>query len=152
MKITLFSIVFIGLFFQKGEGQCSSCTAITYNFDLSASADTSITIQSNRSGDCCSDNNCIRFNLIVNPACSYVNFTVNNPAPSGSANYQVNCGPLTSIGVPVCVVGLTNFCISYCKPGNDHPYYTITVAGALQPSPDITVREGCTSRMGVRGL
>jgi hypothetical protein len=58
-----------------------TCTAVTYNVDLSASTDTSVVIQSIRNGDCCGGTNCIRFDLIINPACSYVNFTVQNPAP-----------------------------------------------------------------------
>ena len=130
-----------------------TCTAITYNIDLSASVDTSVVIQSTRDGDCCGGTNCIRFDLIINPACSYVNFTVQNPAPPGNAAYyQVNCGPQTSLGTPICVVGQTHVTITFCKPGNDNPIYTITAAGAFQSSGDITVREGCTGSMSVTGL
>ena len=151
MKRTLLFFVIAIFFVSKLHTQ--TCTAITYNVDLSASVDTSVVIQSTRNGDCCGGTNCIRFDLTINPACSYVNFTVENPAPPGNAAYyQVNCGPQTSLGTPICVVGQTHVTISFCKPGNDNPIYTIVAAGALQGSGDITVREGCTGSMSVAGL
>src|SRR5678810_337025 len=151
MKKALLCIA-IAISFVNGLS-AQTCTAITYNVDLSASVDTSVIIQSTRNGDCCGGTNCIRFDLIINPACSYVNFTVQNPAPPGNAAYyQVNCGPQTSLGTPICVVGQTQVSITFCKPGNDNPIYTITAAGAFQGSGDITVREGCTGSMSVSGL
>ena len=130
-----------------------SCTATSFDVDLSSSIDTTVSFQSRRNGDCCSGTNCVRFNLTINPACSFVNFTVANPAPPGnSAFYQVDCGPQTSLGTPVCIVGKTNVVITFCKPGNDDPIYTIVAAGALKGSDDITVREGCTGVMNVSGL
>jgi gliding motility-associated-like protein len=149
-KILLFFLVAICV---CGRIYSQSCTAITFNIDLSASIDTTVSLQSTRNGDCCSGTNCIRFNLAINPACSFVNFTVANPAPPGnSAYYQVDCGPQTSLGTPVCIVGKTNVTITFCKPGNDNPIYTIVAAGALKGSDDITVREGCTGTMTVSGL
>ena len=151
MKRTLLFIVVALFIFNQLQAQ--SCTAVTYNVDFSASVDTSVIIQSTRNGDCCGGTNCIRFDLIINPACSYVNFTVQNPAPPGNAAYyQVDCGPQTSLGTPICVVGQTHVSITFCKPGNDNPIYTITAAGAFQGSGDITVREGCTGTIGVTGL
>jgi gliding motility-associated-like protein len=151
MKRTLLFIAVALSIFNKLQAQ--TCTAITYNVDFSASVDTSVVIQSTRNGDCCGGTNCIRFDLIINPACSYVNFTVQNPAPPGNAAYyQVNCGPQTSLGTPICVVGQTHVAITFCKPGNDNPIYTIVAAGAFQGSGDITVREGCTGSMNVTGL
>ena len=130
-----------------------SCTATSFDVDLSGSIDTTVSFQSRRNGDCCSGTNCVRFNLTINPACSFVNFDVANPAPPGnSAFYQVDCGPQTSLGTPVCIVGKTNVVITFCKPGNDNPIYTIVAAGALKGSDDITVREGCTGTMTVSGL
>ena len=134
------------------DASAQSCTATTYDLDLSSSIDTSVSIQSVRNGDCCTGTNCIRFNLIINPACSFVNFSVANPGPNGSAYYQINCGPQTSLSTPACVVGMTNVTITFCKPGNDAPTYTITASGAIQGSPDTTIKQGCTGKMGVKGL
>jgi hypothetical protein len=50
------------------------------------------------------------------------------------------------------VVGQTQVTITFCKPGNDNPIYTIIASGAFQGSGDITVREGCTGSMNVSGL
>lgn len=133
--------------------QCPACSATSFDVDLSPSIDTTVSFESSRNGNCCTGTNCIRFNLTINPACSFVNFNVINPAPPGnSAYYQIDCGPQTSLGTPVCVVGKTSVCITFCKPGNDAPIYIITAAGALKGSDDITVREGCTGALNVAGL
>jgi gliding motility-associated-like protein len=150
MKRILLSTITLICLLQDVKSQ--SCTATTYSFDVSSSIDTSVSVSTNRNGDCCSGNNCIRFILTINPACSYVNFSVLNPAPNGSAFYQINCGPPTSLATPACVVGMTNVEIVYCKPGNDAPTYTITVAGAIKGSADTTIKQGCTGKMGVKGL
>ncbi len=145
-------IFFIAISFTE-QLRSQSCSATTFDVDLSASIDTTVSFQSTRNGDCCTGTNCIRFNLTINPACSFVNFTVANPAPPGNAAYyQIDCGTPTSLGTPICVVGKTNVVITFCKPGNDDPIYTIVAAGALKGSDDITVREGCTGSMSVSGL
>jgi len=150
-KVLLFSLLAIG-FLPCLQAQVA-CNATSFDVDLSASIDTTVSFQSTRNGNCCTGTNCIRFNLTLNPACSYINFSVANPAPPGNAAYyQIDCGIPTSLGTPLCIVGKTNVVISFCKPGNDNPTYTITAAGALKGSEDITVREGCTSTMNVTGL
>src|SRR5215831_13956722 len=149
MKRILLSVLLLW-FVQQAISQC---TAVTYSFDLSSSIDTTVILSSaHRNGDCCTGTNCIRFDLTINPNCSYVNFDVQNPAPNGSAYYQINCGPQTSLATPACVVGMTHVVITYCKPGNDAPDYIITAAGAIQGSPDTTIKLGCTGKMGVTGL
>ncbi|MBB1286156.1 gliding motility-associated C-terminal domain-containing protein [Flavisolibacter sp. BT320] len=152
MKKNLLFFVTILLLFSKLNAQ-EVCTATGFEFDLSASIDTTVSIQSTRSGSCCNGSNCIVFKLKLNPACSYVNFTVANPAPPGNAAfYQVDCGPQTSLGTPLCIVGKTEITITFCKPGNDNPIYTIVAAGAIKGSDDITVRQGCTGSLNVGGL
>lgn len=137
---------------NKINAQCSTCSATTFNVDLSAAIDTTYSVQSVRNGNCCTGSNCIRFNITINFGSSFVNFSVANPSPSGSAYYQIDCGPQTSIGFPVCVSGMTNVCIIYCKPGNDNPTYTITTSAAIRATADIYLREGCTGTMSVIGL
>src|SRR5215212_5261324 len=152
MKKALLIMVLCALYFTRAQSQCTTCTATSYNFDLSSAIDTTVSVQSVRNGDCCSGTNCIRFTIQINPASSYINFTVANPAPPGNAAYyQIDCGPQTSLGTPICVIGKTTVCINFCKPGNDNAIYTIT-AGVIKGSDDITVREGCTGNMSVSGL
>ncbi|HEY9533466.1 MAG TPA: hypothetical protein VIQ77_02985, partial [Mucilaginibacter sp.] len=66
--------------------------------------------------------------------------------------YTVNCGPQTPVGTPVCVNGLTNVNIAFCKPGFNKIDYTITASTAVKASNDITLRQGCTGSMSVTGL
>src|SRR5688572_4551010 len=91
------------------KAQCTTCTAITIPVDLSADPDTVWTYTGTRSGTCCgiaSGQACIRFNVTVHPQATQIGFNVANPAPPGGAFYQLNCGPQTSLGTPLCVNGL----------------------------------------------
>ncbi|MBI3509155.1 MAG: hypothetical protein HY064_00715 [Bacteroidetes bacterium] len=149
----LFILFFAVLFsFEKSYGQCTACSAYTVNVNLSSATDTAWTYTHTRSGNCCTGTNCIRFNVTLNPASDLLSFDVTNPSPSGSAYYQIECGPQVPIGTPACIVGLTNICIVYCKPGGDSPIYHITATRTVHGSPDDTVRVGCTGTMSVTGL
>ncbi|MBI2271307.1 MAG: hypothetical protein HYU69_13270, partial [Bacteroidetes bacterium] len=128
------------------------CTATAYDVNLSASPENTYTLSDKRNGDCCSGTNCIRFNVIVSPLADEVSFDVQRPSPSGSAYYQVDCGPSTSIGTPLCINGVTTFCITYCKPGGDSPDYIISSSRKVNGSPDITLRPGCSKIMTISGL
>jgi gliding motility-associated-like protein len=148
----LLLIFLLAFSYFQGRSQCSTCSATSFTIDLSAAVDTVYSIQSVRNGNCCTGTNCIKFNITLNPGSTYVNFSVLNPAPSGSAYYQIDCGPQTSIGTPACVSGQTSVCIVYCKPGNDNPTYIITASSALKASPDLTLRQGCTGTLSTNGL
>jgi gliding motility-associated-like protein len=151
LPLTLFIYFFTGS--KNLLAQCSSCTSVTINVNLSSVTDTvwNYTGQQ-RNGNCCTGSNCIRFNVTLNPLSDLLNFTVINPSPSGSAFYQINCGPQISIGTPACISNQTFVCISYCKPGGDTPTYRITATRTVQGSSDITLRMGCTGQMSVSGL
>jgi gliding motility-associated-like protein len=149
LPLFLFSI----LLANQADAQCPTCTATTVTVNLSSQTDTAWTLDTTRNGNCCSDNNCIKFIVFLNPASDLLEFDVTNPSPSGSANYQINCGPLTPIGTPACIIGLTSpICITYCKPGGDSPIYHITATRTVQGSNDITVRQGCGGTMSVTGM
>jgi gliding motility-associated-like protein len=151
LRLPLLFILFVFLC-GKAQAQCPSCAATTINVNLSAVTDTAWTFSSTRNGGCCSGSNCIRFNVTLNPASDLLNFDVTNPAPSGSAFYQINCGPSISIGTPACIIGMTSVCITYCKPGGDSPIYHITATRTVHGSPDVTVRAGCSANLTVTGL
>ncbi|HET6992507.1 MAG TPA: hypothetical protein VFJ43_14335, partial [Bacteroidia bacterium] len=93
-----FVLIFSVFFYGKAEAQCPACSALTVNVNLSSVTDTAWTFSATRSGDCCTGTNCIRFNVTLNPASDLLSFDVTNPSPSGSAFYQINCGPMISIG------------------------------------------------------
>jgi hypothetical protein len=133
----------------------AQCTAPNFNVNFAAAADTSWTLtNTGRSGICCGSSNCVRFNVTTNPNTDLISFTVSNPSPSGSAFYQVNCGPPVSIGTPFCIAGLASpFTITYCKPGGDHPDYKITAGSIGRASDDITIRNtGCTDTLFVSNI
>ncbi|MCE3279222.1 MAG: C-terminal target protein [Bacteroidetes bacterium] len=133
----------------------AQCTAPSFNVNLSAASDTSwILSGTSRAGLCCGSSNCVRFNVTLNSNTDLVNFTVSNPSPSGSAFYQINCGPPISIGTPFCVAGLTSpFTITYCKPGGDRPDFKIIAGSIGKASDDITIRNtGCTDTLFVSNI
>jgi gliding motility-associated-like protein len=123
--------------------------------NLSANPDTVWTYTGTRLGSCCGisgGQECIRFNVTVHPQATQIGFNVANPAPPGGAFYQVNCGAQTSLGTPLCITGLSTFCISFCKNGGDSPNYTIASSRTFTTTPDITLSQGCIGQIGVTGM
>lgn len=153
-KKLLLALFALGIFFANNtKAQCPACTALTFTVNLTSKVDTAWKLVSQtRSGNCCGDNNCIKFIVYLNPGSDLLNFNVTNPAPSGSAFYSINCGTLTSINTPACINGQTTICITYCKPGGDSPTYHITATKTVKGSKDITVRVGCAGTMSITGL
>jgi gliding motility-associated-like protein len=126
----------------------------TINLDLSGKKDTTVVIDDvSRNGNVCSGSNCIKFNITLNGSSDLLSLNVQSPAPPGSsAFYQVNCGPQTSLATPVCISGLTTVSVTFCKPGNDKPTYTISASSLVKGSADITLRQNCSGTMSVTGL
>lgn len=162
---TIYSLLFFGVVFLfttdthlQAQNQTCGCdnTVPTFNINLTGNPDTSHTIQAVRNGYCCSasgPDRCISFNITVDAGANQVNFDVFNPAPPGGAFYQVGCGTPTSLGTPLCIdTGVVNFCLTYCKSGNDNATYVITTTKTYGVSEDITVREGCSDDLSVKGL
>lgn len=111
-----------------------------------------------RQGDCCSDTRCTSFMVVLdsNAAMVEVGFDIitdpSQAIPSGSLNYQVNCGPLTPVGSPICIVGPGPHYITFCKPGsNQNTYYVKSIPRPVFPKDD-TVRIGCSPVLSVLGL
>jgi gliding motility-associated-like protein len=111
-----------------------------------------------RDGDCCNpsgDNNCVQFTVLLDPASEGIIFSVPDgcgASPSGALFYQVDCGPLTSVGTPLCLNGTGPFIITFCKPGNNENCYSI----ASIPSPftggDVITADGCNDTLTSQGL
>jgi len=138
---------------SKTQAQCPACGALTFTVNLTAAVDTAWSLANQpRSGNCCGDNNCVRFVVYLNPNAELINFNVTSPSPSGSAFYSINCGSLTSIGTPVCIFGQNTVCITYCKPGGDSPTYNIIQTKNVKASKDKAVRLGCSTTLTVTGL
>ncbi|WP_170878425.1 gliding motility-associated C-terminal domain-containing protein [Daejeonella lutea] len=126
-------------------------TPPTFNVDLSGSTDTTVTVlNKKRDGNWCGDNNCIVFNIKVNPGSDLINFTANQI--TGASFYTVNCGPQIPIGTPACITGLSTVSISFCKPGNNGVDYFITATRTVKASGDLNLRQTCSGSMSVTGL
>ena len=151
------SIILIFLLFSENlKGQCGTGTSDLYTVNLSAAKDTSWTLlNESRGGTACvgtsgADSRCIRFNITVNAGTDLINFATSKI--TGASFYSINCGPLIPIGTPACVTGMSSFCISFCKPGNDPDDYIITASSIIKGSGDIILRQNCSGSMSVTGV
>ena len=110
-----------------------------------------------RDGDCCSasDDNCVQFQVTLDANAEGILFTVPDgcgASPSGSLFYQVDCGPLVSVGTPLCLSGTGPFTITFCKPGNNANCYSIESIPAPSTNGDVLTADGCVDTLSVSGL
>ena len=110
-----------------------------------------------RAGDCCaaSDVNCVQFSVTLDPGSDGLSFSIPvgcGAAPSGSLFYQVNCGPLTSVGSALCLTGTGPFIITFCKPGGNANCYQITSIPAPASGGDVVTALGCQDTLTVIGV
>lgn len=111
-----------------------------------------------RDGDCCSpagDNNCVQFTVLLDPASEGIIFSVPGgcgASPTGALFYQVDCGPLTSVGTPLCLNGTGPFIITFCKPGNNENCYSISSIPAPYTGGDVITADGCKDTLTAQGL
>jgi gliding motility-associated-like protein len=111
-----------------------------------------------RQGDCCTDANCTSIEVTLDTGAAMIEMgfdIVNHPnqaIPSGSLRYQVNCGPQTLPGVPICISGVGPHYVTFCKPGNNpNAYYIRSIAKPTFPKPD-SVRVGCSTPLVLLGI
>jgi hypothetical protein len=136
-----------------------NCTG-TPTYSVNLTGDPAGTWQSNpqvRAGSCCvpPDNNCVQFIVTLDPAAEGIIFNVPDgcgASPSGSLFYQVDCGPLTSVGSPLCLSGTGPFVITFCKPGNNANCYAITSIPAPASGGDVVTADGCQDTLTVTGI
>jgi len=100
-----------------------------------------------RNGNCCGTSNpdkCLEFVIDIHPKTIAINFTIATVAiPPGELFYQVDSGPLTPMGSPICLSGTGPHTLTFCKPGNDTNSFTITSLSnpAVPPGADLHVNE-----------
>ncbi len=127
---------------------CDSITP-TMNVDLSASPNltwTSPLIA--RDGNCCgtsAPDKCLEFIITLNPSAIAVSFNIASGAvPPGALFYQIDCGPVTPVGSPICLTGPGPHHLTFCKPGNNSNTFSITSYSEPIIGPDMTLNSGCT--------
>lgn len=129
----------------------------TFIVDLTSSPSASwISTPQVRAGDCCgTDNNCVQFVVTLNPGAGQINFFIPGgcgAAPSGALFYQVGCGPLTSVGTPLCVTGVGPYVITFCKPGNNSNCYAVQSIPLPSIDPNIITTAGCSDSLSINGV
>ena len=109
-----------------------------------------------RAGKCCSasgPDECLQFNITLDSNAHAINFNITSGAvPGGALFYQVNCGPPSALGTPICLNGPGPYVITFCKPGNNANTYAISSIGRPQLTGTRWVSEACSGQMSVTNL
>lgn len=129
----------------------------TYNVNLTGNPNgTWISPPVVRAGNCCGTSNpdrCVQFVVSLDPAAQGILFSVYSGAmPPGALFYQINCGPPTPVGTPLCLNGPGPHVITFCKPGNNQNQYQITSIGQPEVSPPIALNDGCSGQIFANNL
>ncbi len=115
-----------------------------------------ISPDTNRVGNCCgtgAPDNCIEFEVLLHPDADAIVFDVYSGAiPPGALFYQVDCGPMTQVGEPLCLSGAGPHHLTFCKPGNNSNEYYISTLGAPAFGPDAVVNDGCVDSLWISGF
>ncbi len=133
------------------NGQCDPTTP-TFNVDLSASPFMSWTSPlTNRLDNCCgtsAPDRCIEFVITLHPGAASVVFTIaSGSVPPGALFYQIDCGPVTPVGSPICLTGVGPFHLTFCKPGNNTNTFTIQTIPNPSFGPNLTLSDGCSGEL-----
>lgn len=136
---------------------CDTCNnTVTIYVDLSSNPDSTwLSPEIGRLGHCCGATgsmNCIRFYVTVHPDADQLAFTLASPPIPPGMSYQINCGSLQSVDIPMCISGPGPYCIVYCKPGGDISSYKIITSKTVEASPDIIVNQACIGQIWSVGL
>ncbi len=160
LKFTLAALFLVMLQSYKGWSQGNPCTTNTpiYVVDLTGNPD-SLWVSSPpivRAGSCCGSNwpdRCIVFLLTLDTATVAINFEIiDGASPSGALFYQIDCGPITPVGDPLCLTGPGPYWLTFCKPGSNLNTYGITAIGGPVGAPDDTTGIGCSTMLSIAGV
>ena len=155
----LFSIALFVAMSDPLKAQSGLCEPTVPFFSVNLSSSPSATWTSPlivRNDFCCGASNpdrCLEFEIVVNPGTYAINFTIASGAvPSGSMFYQINCGPQTPVGSPVCLNGPGPFTLTFCKPGNNANTYQVTSIPSPSVCPNTYASNTCPASIWVQGL
>ena len=146
-RILLFNFILILTSTIANAQYCDSLVPLSI-VDLSASPNQSwISPFIVRDGNCCgttNPDNCLEFVITLHPSAIAVSFDITGGAvPPGALFYQINCGPITPVGSPICLTGIGPHHLTFCKPGNNSNEFTITSYSEPIIGPDITLNSAC---------
>ncbi len=139
-------------------GLYSQCGPATPTFTVNLTGNPSGTwISPNvvRNDVCCGQSGvtCIEFIITLDPAAAAMSFNIASGAiPGGALFYQINCGPQTALGAPICLSGVGPHILTFCKPGNNANTYEIVSIPAAVGGQDIVINDGCTKVLSTAGF
>ncbi|OFY83243.1 MAG: hypothetical protein A3F72_17905 [Bacteroidetes bacterium RIFCSPLOWO2_12_FULL_35_15] len=156
MRLRLLFIFITFLFLSKSYSQCDPDVP-TFNVDLTGSpAGTWFSPNISRNGNCCGTsfpNTCIDFIITLDPGAVGINFDIFSGAvPGGALFYQINCGPQTALGSPICLSGVGPHLLTFCKPGNNPNVYQITSIPPAIGGTNIVINDGCIGQIIATGF
>ncbi len=96
---------------------------------------------------------CVQFIVTLDPMSTGIIFNIASGAvPPGALFYQINCGPQTQVGQPICLTGVGPHYLSFCKPGGNSN--TFSIDALMQPTagPNLTINDGCSGLMYCSGF
>lgn len=104
---------------------------------------------------CCSASgadNCVYFNLILDPNSAGIQIDMIGADPAGSLFYDIGCTGSYPGGQIKCITGVGPHQITFCKPGGNKNIYKITsISKPLFPKDD-TIRLGCKTKLITLGV
>lgn len=149
--ILLSLIVSFNLYSQCGPG------VPAFNVDLTGAPD-SIWVSPYvlRADNCCgttAPDKCVKFIITLDADAEAINFDIIAGAvPGGALFYQINCGPETALGQPICLDGAGPHLLTFCKPGNNENIYQISSIPQPVKGTDITINDGCIGQLNAAGF
>lgn len=130
---------------------CDSITPVFY-VDLSTSPNmTWVSPDTDRDGYCCGASGadkCLEFIITLHPNSASLVFSIASGAvPPGALYYQIDCGPPTPVGSPICLTGTGPFHLTFCKPGNNTNAFSIVTIPNPIFGPDLNLGDGCSDNL-----
>ena len=150
------SILLLFCFTFPANAQYCGPNVPTFTVNLTGNPNGSwISPNTNRNDNCCATTNpdvCVQFVITLDPQSQGILFNIFSGAvPPGALYYQINCGPITVVGQPICLTGVGPHYLTFCKPGNNSNQYIITSIGPVSISPNIILNDGCSGMISATG-
>ena len=108
-----------------------------------------------RNDQCCtatSPDQCIYFNLTLDPNTAGIQIDMIGADPAGSLFYDINCTGNYPGGQIKCISGVGPHQITFCKPGGNKNVYKITSISKPMFPKDDTTRIGCKKKLITLGI
>ena len=155
MRIKYLYFLLLLIFSIELKAQCDP-TVPTFTVNLTGSPD-SIWVSPPvvRDDGCCTSGNndrCVKFVITLDAAAVGINFSVASGAlPTGALFYQINCGPETPVGDPICLSGVGPHILTFCKPGNNENTYQIESIPPATGGTNVVINDGCIGTVSASG-